>query len=147
MRAMESMRLEKSYRMWGTDLTRDYTPLEAGLGRFVRLEKPEFIGQRALLEQRARGVPQRFTTIEVHGVVDADPLGNEPLFVPGGAMVGRSTSGYYGHTLRKSLAIGYVKPELAEVGTELEIEILGERKRATVLPDSPYDPENRELRA
>jgi dimethylglycine dehydrogenase len=147
MRAMESMRLEKSYRMWGTDLTRDYTPFEAGLDRFVRLEKDDFIGKRALLEQRARGVPQRFATIEVHGVVDADPLGNEPLFAPGGSMVGRTTSGYYGHTLRKSLAIGYVKPELAEVGAELEVEILGERKRATVLPDSPYDPENRELRA
>jgi dimethylglycine dehydrogenase len=147
MRAMESMRLEKSYRMWGLDMTRDYTPLEAGLDRFVRLEKPDFIGKRALEEQRTRGVPNRFATLEVHGVVDADPLGNEPLFAPRGAMIGRTTSGYFGHTLRKSLAIGYVKPEFAAVGTELEIEILGERKRATVLPDSPYDPENRELRA
>ena len=147
MRAMESMRMEKSYRMWGTDLTRDYSPFEAGLDRFVRLEKASFIGKAALAEQRARGVPHRFATIEVHGVIDADPLGNEPLFAPGGPMVGRTTSGYYGHALRKSLAIGYVKPELAQVGTQLEVEILGERKRATVLPDSPYDPENRELRA
>ncbi len=147
MRAMESMRLEKSYRMWGLDLTRDYTPLEAGLERFVRMEKADFIGKRALAEQRSRGVPNRFATLEVHGVVDADPLGNEPLFAPRGAMIGRTTSGYYGHTLRKSLAIGYLKPEFATVGTELEIEILGERKRATVLPDSPYDPENRDLRA
>jgi dimethylglycine dehydrogenase len=147
MRAMESMRLEKSYRMWGMDLTRDYTPFEAGLERFVRMEKPEFIGKRALAEQQARGVPNRFATVEVHGVIDADPLGNEPLFAAGGSMIGRTTSGYYGHTLRKSLAIGYVKPEFSAVGTELEIEILGERKRATVLPDSPYDPESRDLRA
>jgi dimethylglycine dehydrogenase len=147
MRAMESMRLEKSYRMWGTDMTRDYTPFEAGLDRFVRMEKPDFIGKRALAEQRSRGVPNRFATFEVHGVIDADPLGNEPLFAPRGPMVGRTTSGYFGHTLEKSLAIGYVKPEFAAVGTELEIEILGERKRATVLPDSPYDPENRALRA
>ncbi len=147
MRAMESMRLEKSYRMWGTDMTRDYTPFEAGLDRFVRMEKSAFVGKRALSEQRARGVPNRFATLEVHGVVDADPLGNEPLFAPAGPMIGRTTSGYYGHTLQKSLAIGYVKPEFAAVGTELQIEILGERKRATVLPDSPYDPENRELRA
>ena len=62
-------------------------------------------------------------------------------------MIGRTTSGYYGHALGKSLAIGYVRPEFAKVGTRLEIEILGERKAATVLPDSPYDPDNRELRA
>jgi dimethylglycine dehydrogenase len=147
MRAMESMRLEKSYRMWGVDLTRDYTPFEAGLERFVRMDKQDFIGKRALAEQQARGVPYRFATIEVGGIVDADPLGNEPLFAPGGLMIGRTTSGYYGHTLRKSLAIGYVKPEFSAVGTELEIEILGERKRATVVPESPYDPESRDLRA
>jgi dimethylglycine dehydrogenase len=147
MRAMESLRLEKSYRMWGSDLTRDYTPLEAGLERFVRMEKPQFIGREALARQQAHGTPNRFATFEVHDVSDADPLGNEPLFAPGGAMVGRTTSGAYGHALRKSLAIGYVKPELSSVGTELEIEILGERKRATVLPDSPYDPQNLELRA
>ena len=62
-------------------------------------------------------------------------------------MVGRATSGYYGHCLRKSLAIGYVRAALAEPGTRLTIEILGERKQATVLRESPYDPENVELRA
>ena len=62
-------------------------------------------------------------------------------------MIGRATSGYYGHTVQKSLAIGYVRTELATPGTELAIEILGERKRATVLPESPYDPENLQLRA
>jgi dimethylglycine dehydrogenase len=147
MRAMESMRLEKSYRMWGSDLTRDYTPFEAGLDRFVRMDKSEFTGRSALLQQQQRGIPNRFATLEVRDVLDADPLGNEPLFVPGGEMIGRTTSGYYGHALAKSLAIGYVKPEFAKVGTRLEIEILGERKAATVLPDSPYDPDNRELRA
>ncbi|HTV51656.1 MAG TPA: FAD-dependent oxidoreductase, partial [Steroidobacteraceae bacterium] len=147
MRAMESLRMEKSYRMWGSDLTRDYTPFEAGLERFVRLDKGDFIGKAALLKQQAQGVPHRFATLEVHEVRDADPLGNEPLFAPGGALVGRTTSGYYGHTLRKSLAIGYLEPEFAAVGTRLEIEVLGERKPATVLPDSPYDPENRDLRA
>jgi len=147
MRAMESMRMEKSYRMWGSDMTRDYTPFEASLDRFVRLDKGEFVGRQGLLTQQARGIPHRFATLEVHGVVDADPLGNEPLFVPGGEMIGRTTSGYYGHTLAKSLAIGYVKPQFVTPGTPLEIEILGERKRATVLPDSPYDPQNKDLRA
>ena len=147
MRAMESMRLEKSYRMWGTDMTRDYSPFEAGLDRFVRMNKGPFVGREALERQLAAGVPHRFITLEVHGVTDADPLGNEPLFDSRGTLIGRATAGYYGHSLAKSLAIGYVQPDFAAVGTELMIEILGERKRATVLVESPYDPENRELRA
>jgi dimethylglycine dehydrogenase len=147
MRAMESLRMEKSYRMWGTDLTPDYTPYEAGLERFVRLNKGPFIGREALEHQLAAGVPHRFVTLEVHDVVDADPLGNEPLYDPAGRLIGRATSGYYGHTLGKSLAIGYIDPKFAAVGTEIGIEILGERKPATILVDSPYDPENRDLRA
>jgi dimethylglycine dehydrogenase len=147
MRAMESLRMEKSYRMWGSDMTRDYTPFETSLDRFVRMNKGDFIGKAALEAQLARGVPNRFVTLEVHDVRDADPLGNEPLFDAQGAMIGRATAGYYGHTLQKSLAIGYVKPAFATVGTQLQIEILGERKRATVLVDSPYDPENNDLRA
>jgi dimethylglycine dehydrogenase len=147
MRAMESLRMEKSYRMWGTDLTPDYTPFEAGFDRFVRMNKGSFIGREALEKQLAAGVPNRFVTLEVHGVEDADPLGNEPLYDDGGRLVGRATSGYYGHALRKSLAIGYVEPPFAAVGRDLTIEILGERKRATVLVDSPYDPENKDLKA
>jgi dimethylglycine dehydrogenase len=147
MRAMESLRMEKSYRMWGTDLTPDYTPYEAGLDRFVRLNKGAFIGKEALERQLAAGVPNRFITLEVHDVTDADPLGNEPIYDLQGTLIGRATSGYYGHNLAKSLAIGYVKPEFAAVGTKLSIEILGEHRNATVLVDSPYDPENKDLRA
>jgi dimethylglycine dehydrogenase len=147
MRAMESLRMEKSYRMWGSDMTPDYTPFEASLDRFVRLKKGAFIGREALEKQVAGGIPNRFVTLEVHGVTDADPLGNEPLFDSKGKIIGRATSGYYGHTLRKSLAIGYAKTEFSAVGTELEIEILGERKKATVVKESPYDPDNLDLRA
>lgn len=147
MRAMESLRMEKSYRMWGSDLTRENTPLEASLDRFVRMGKGDFFGKGALEAQLAKGVPNRFVTLDVHGVTDADPLGNEPLFDAKGKMIGRATSGFYGHVLKKSLAIGYVKPEFAEVGTRIAIEILGERKEATVLVDSPYDPDNKDLRA
>lgn len=145
MRAMESLRMEKSYRMWGADLTSDYTPFEAGLDRFVRMNKGPFIGREALERQLASGVPHRFVTLDVHDVDDADPLGNEPLFDKKGAIVGRATSGYYGHVLQKSLAIGYLKSEFAAPGIELGIEILGERKRVTLLVDSPFDPYNHEL--
>ena len=147
MRAMESLRLEKSYRMWGSDLSPDYTPYEAGLERFVRLNKGDFTGKKALEQQLKNGVPHKFITFEVHGVTDADPLGNEPLFDAKGNLVGRATAGYYGHALGKSLGLGYVKPDHAAVGSTLTIEILGERKQVTVLVDSPYDPENKELRA
>jgi len=112
MRAMESLRLEKSYRMWGTDLSPDYTPYEAGLDRFVRLNKGPFIGKEALEKQLKNGVPNRFITFEVHGVTDADPLGNEPLFDAKGSLVGRATAGYYGHALGKSLGLGYVKARI-----------------------------------
>jgi dimethylglycine dehydrogenase len=147
MRAMESLRLEKSYRMWGSDLTPDYSPYEAGLERFVRLNKGDFVGKPALEKQLIEGIPNRFVTFEVHDVKDADPLGNEPLFDLQGNIIGRATAGYFGHALRKSLGLGYVKPDFAPVGSNLEIEILGERKRATVLIDSPYDPQNEDLKA
>jgi dimethylglycine dehydrogenase len=147
MRAMESLRIEKSYRMWGSDLTPDYTPYEAGLDRFVRLNKGAFIGKGALEAQLAKGVPQRFVTFEVHDVADADPLGNEPLFDAAGHIIGRATAGYYGHALQKSLGLGYIRPEFAAVGSKIQIEILGERRQATVLVDSPYDPDNKDLRA
>jgi len=79
-------------------------------------------------------------------VGDADPIGNEPLYL-GGAMVGRATAGAYGHHVKKSLALGYVTPEAAEAGTRLEIEILNKRYTAEVIEESPYDPENKSLRA
>ena len=147
MRAMESLRLEKSYRMWGSDLTPDYTPYEAGLDRFVRLNKGAFIGKEALEKQLKQGVPHRFITFEVHGVTDADPLGNEPLFDAQGNLVGRATAGYYGHALGEEPGAGLREAGIRGSRRELQIEILGERKRATVLVDSPYDPENKELRA
>ena len=90
-------------------------------------------------------MPQRFVTLAVDAV-DADPLGNEPVY-RGERMVGRATAGAYGHVVEKSLALAYVKPDAAEPGTELEIEILGDRRPATVVEPSPWDPENARLRA
>ena len=89
MRAMDSLRMEKSYRMWAQDLTREYTVLEAGMGRFVNYDK-DFVGKEALLRQQKEGVPRNFVTLEISGIKDADPLGNEPLW-KSGKMVGRAT--------------------------------------------------------
>ncbi|MYG13216.1 MAG: FAD-dependent oxidoreductase [Gammaproteobacteria bacterium] len=145
-RAMDSLRLEKSYRMMGTELSIEYAALESGLDRFVRLDKGDFIGRDALLAWRDRGFANALVTLEVGGVEDADALGNNPLF-HNGELVGRATSGGYGYRLGQSLALGMVNPQLSAPGTALEIEILGERRPATVVPESPYDPGNERLRS
>jgi dimethylglycine dehydrogenase len=144
-RAMDSLRVEKSYRYWRVDLSTEYSPLESGMGRFVQLNKGEFVGREALLRQQQKGLPWNFVTLAVQ-VKDSDPWGNEPIYV-GDKMVGRATSGAYGYTLGKSLAVGYVRPDYAAPGTKLEMILLGERYPAEVVPESPWDPENARLRA
>ena len=144
-RAMDSMRFEKSYRMVGTELSIEYAALESELRRFVHLNKGDFIGRDALQRWMERGFSNRLVTLEVHDVTDADALGNNPLFVDG-ELVGRATGGNYGFRVAKSLALAMVRPELAEVGTTVEMDILGTMHRATVIPESPYDPENERLR-
>ena len=145
-RAMDSLRVEKSYRMVGTELSIEYAALESGLDRFVRLDKDDFTGRDGLLAWRDRGFSNAFVTLAVDGPDDADPIGNNPLYVDG-EMVGRATSGNYGFRLEQSLALAMVRPELAEAGTSLEIEILGERYAAKVIEESPWDPDNERLRA
>ena len=103
------------------------------------------MGREALIAQREAGVPQDFVTLEVEAD-DADPWGNEPIY-DGKTMVGRATSGAFGHTLGRSLALGYVAREHAEPGRALAVEVLGERKPARVIPASPVDPDNEKLRA
>ena len=145
-RAMTSMAVEKSYRLMPRELSIEYTAYESGLDRFVHPNKGEFVGRDALVKAHADGDKWKFVTMEVHGVTDADARGSEPLW-KGGALIGRATNGAYGWRLGKSLALGMVRPEHGAVGTELEIQILGERRRATIIPESPYDPENKRLRA
>jgi dimethylglycine dehydrogenase len=144
-KAMDSMRLEKSYRLIPREMSIEYAALESGLDRFVRLDKGNFLGRDGLIAWQRRGFKNRFVTLEVHGVTDADARGSEPIY-QGDTLVGRTTSGGYGWRLDKSLALGMVAPELGELGTELEIVILGERHRATVIEESPFDPGNARLR-
>ena len=145
-RAMDSMRLEKSYRMVGTELSIEYAALESGLDRFVHLNKSDFIGRDALTRWRERGFANRLVTMEVRGVRDADALGNNPLFKDG-ELVGRATGGGFGFRVGKSLALGMVRPDLSRVGTGLRMDILGGTREVTVIPESPWDPDNEKLRA
>ena len=145
MRAMDSLRLEKSYRLWGTDLNAENSALEAGLNRFVRLNKGDFTGRDALVRQQEDGVPNTYCTIEIDAD-DADPFGNEPVFMDG-EVVGRGTAGGYGHYVGKSLMLGYVRSDVAEVGRECDVRVLDQRRPARIIAESPYDPENAALRA
>ncbi len=145
LRAMDSMRLEKSYRLWGTDLNAENTLLEAGMERFIDFEKGDFAGREALLRQRAEGIPRRFCTIEVDAD-DADPFGNEPVYMEG-RVVGRGTAGGYGHFVGKSLLLGYVESEAAVVGRPCQVRVLDQLRPARIIAHSPYDPENAALRA
>jgi len=144
-RAMDSMRLEKSYRLIPRELSIEYSAYESALDRFIKPEK-DFIGRDALMAWEERGRSWRFVTMEVHGVTDADARGSEAIYKDG-KLVGRATSGGYGWRLGKSLALAMVKPELADIGTEMEIKILGQKYKVTVIEESPFDPTNERLRA
>ena len=146
MRAMDSMRLEKSYRLFGTDLNAENSILEAGLDRFVRFDKnADFTGRAALLAQREQGVPNAYRTIEIDAD-DADPFGNEPVYIDG-AVAGRGTAGGYGHHIGKSLLLGYVRSDVAEIGRDCEVRVLDQRRPARIVAESPYDPDNAVLRS
>lgn len=147
MYALNSMRIEKGYRAWKGDLSTDYSLLEGGLERFVRLNKEQdFPGKAALQAEKQAGSKKMFVTL----TVDA-PYADAPYMSTiwnGDKVVGETTSGDWGFRINKSVALGVVKAELAEPGTELEVEIFGSRCKAVVQPDQPlWDPENDRIRA
>ena len=146
-KAMSSLSVEKSYRLVPRELSIEYNAYESGLDRFVHPNKGQFIGRDALVEAKQNGLGWNFVTMEVHGVGDgdSDARGSEPLY-RNGQLIGRATNGAYGFRVNKSLALGMVKPEHSAIGTELEIKILGKLFKATVIPESPYDPDNKALR-
>ncbi len=145
-RAMDTMRMEKSYRMMGTELSIEYAALEAKLDRFVHLNKGDFIGRDALVKWQEKGFANELVTMRIDGVEDADVLGGNPLF-HNGDMVGRATSGNYGFRVGQSLALAMVPPSLAAIGTKFTIDILGKRFDTQIIEESPFDPDNEKLRA
>lgn len=143
-RAIDSLRLEKGYRVWGADLSPDVTPYEAGLGFCVRLGKPGgFLGRDALVAAKERGLTRRLRCLTL-----SDPravcLGNEPVRV-GEEVVGRVTSGGYGYTVGRSITYAYL-PAAAEVGTKVEVGVFGEWVSGEVVRDPLYDPSGERLR-
>jgi dimethylglycine dehydrogenase len=145
--AMDSLRIEKGYRVWKGDLSTDYSLLQGGLDRFVKLDKPQdFPGKAALMAEKQQGVTKRFATMVVEaGESDAPYMST---VWRDGEVIGETTSGAWGYRVGASIALGMLRADCAEPGTEVEIEIYGERCKATVQPDRPlWDPENARLRA
>ena len=143
--ALNSLRLEKGFGSWAREYRPIYGPYEAALGRFVRLDKGEFIGRGAAEAEKKSGGERRLVLLDVDAR-DADAFGDEPIWHDG-KVVGWVTSGGYGHTVKKSLALAYVPGALAGSTSGLEIEILGERRPARILPAPPYDPDGMKMRS
>ena len=146
-RAIESMRLEKGYRAWGTDLTPETTPESAGVGFAVRLDKATpFVGQEALRAERAAGGPQQRLACLVLDDPRSVCLGSEPVRIAG-ELCGRVTSGGYGSRVRRSIALAYVPAAHAAAGTRADIEVFGEWVPAEVVEGALYDPAGERIRA
>jgi 4-methylaminobutanoate oxidase (formaldehyde-forming) len=144
-RAIDSLRLEKGYRAWSSDITPDETPFEAGLGFAVALDKDvDFLGRDALVAAKAAGPRRRLRCL----VLD-DPrsvcLGNEPVRIDG-AIVGRVTSGGYGYAVERSIAYAYLPPDAA-IGTRGEIDVFGAWVGFEVMREPLWDPANERVRA
>ena len=146
MRALLCLRLEKNFPTWFRELRPIYGVFEAGLDRFVDLSKPDFIGRTAALEEKASGGKLRRVTFAVDAL-DADVLGDEPIWHQG-KVIGWATSGGYGHCVDRSLAQGYVPVSLAQDtrAGAFEVEILGERRTATILTEPPFDASGSRMR-
>ncbi|MEM7570000.1 MAG: FAD-dependent oxidoreductase [Pseudomonadota bacterium] len=145
-RAMMSLATEKSYRLVGTEMSIEYSAYESALDRFISQKKDDFFGRDALMQKKAAGLKNVLVTLEIFGTKDADAIGNNPIYL-GDSVVGRVTRGDYGFRLGKSLALAMVPADKSDVGQDFEVDILGDRFKARVLEESPYDPQNARLRA
>jgi dimethylglycine dehydrogenase len=137
-RALNAMRIEKSFGSWAREYRPIYGPFEAGLGRFVDMKKGDFIGRSAAAEEKESGGSLRLVGFKVDAT-DADALGDEPVWHDG-KVVGWVTSGAFGHRVGSSLALGYVPASVAAAESGFEIEIIGERHRAERLAAAAFDP-------
>ncbi|MEL7527541.1 MAG: glycine cleavage T C-terminal barrel domain-containing protein, partial [Pseudomonadota bacterium] len=145
--ALNALRIEKGYRTWKGDLSSDYSMFESGLGRFVKLDKPqEFPGKQPLLIEKQQGSSKGFVTLVVDaGDHDAPYMSS---LLKDGEIVGEITSCDWGYRVNACIALGVVRAGLDAPGTELELEVYGQKHKAVVQADQPlWDPENERLRA
>ncbi len=143
--AVNSLRIEKTYHGWGSELTNEINMLEAGMARFIRFEKDDFTGREATLRDREHGLKWEMIYFEVDAT-DSDIRGAEPIFA-GEECIGITTSGAYGHRCGKSLGFGTIRTGSAVHDTPMEVKLLGERHRIKPLDKPAYDPANERLKA
>ena len=145
-RALGALRIEKGYGSWGREYSPEYWPQEAGLHGLIKLDK-DFLNKEAYLKISNTPPRESLTMFEVDVTDNADANGGEPIFLADGTPVGRVTSGSYGYTVGKSLAIGYAREGVVRAGDRVEIFILGKPHAATVLDKPPFDAGGERLRA
>ena len=143
-KALESLRLEKGYRYWSSDITPNENPYEAGLGFCVKLHKARFIGREAMARIKENGISRKLATLTLEKNMGL--YGGEPVY-HNGALLGRLRSGGYGYTVGKSIGFVYLPTEIAKGGTLLEIEIFGERFPARIDAEVLYDARGERIRA
>ncbi|MDP6919668.1 MAG: glycine cleavage T C-terminal barrel domain-containing protein, partial [Arenicellales bacterium] len=142
--AMNALRLEKAYKGWGSELTTEISLVESDMLRFAR-KSGGYIGADVVEQKKRDGVPIHLVYCEVDAK-DADPMGNEPV-LDGEKIIGITTSGGYGHCVQKSLAFAYVNTGYESAGATFDIRILGELRKATVLSEAAWDPDNERLKS
>ena len=143
--ATESMRVEKGYLHWKADLIYERNPMETGLDRFVKLDKPFFVGKKALLKQIERGHQKQLVSLAVECDF-ACAHGGDPVF-SGNVQIGSVSSSGYGHRTCLNYAYAFLESAYCPVGTELAVSILGENYPAKVISPCQYDPENLRVRS
>ncbi|MEZ5873056.1 MAG: FAD-dependent oxidoreductase [Nitratireductor sp.] len=144
--ALMSLRLEKSFGVWSKEFTQGYTAAMTGMDRWIDWQKPDFVGREAAMKERDGGGSAKvLVTMEVDAN-NADASGYEPVW-HGGERIGFVTSGGYGHTLGKSLAMALVDRAFAEPGTKLSVHVVGVERPASVIEPSPYDPSGKAIRS
>ncbi len=141
-RAMLSLRLEKSIGIWSGEYTQGYTPAMTGLDRWIAWDKGDFVGKAAAQSASAPGQVLRMLEVEA---TDADCVGYEPVWC-NGALVGITTTGGYGHRLGRSFAMALINVADAEIGTVLNVHVMGEDRTAKIIEMSPYDPSGSRMR-
>lgn len=145
-RALGSLRIEKGYGSWGREYSTEYWPQEVALDRLIKIEK-DFLNKAAYQEISGKPLRERLSVLEIEAVHGADASGGEPIFLADGTPAGRVTSGAYGYSVDKSLALGFIKEGIAEPGSEMLVSILGIDHKAVLLPEAPFDVKGIRLRS
>jgi dimethylglycine dehydrogenase len=137
-RAVDAMRMEKGFLHWKADLLTEFDPFETGLDRFVKIDKGDFIGKPALVARQAAGPRKKLVTLKIDAT--HTPAHGGGSLMQGDNVVGTITSGDWGHRVGMNLAYAFVNPQLAEIGTKMQLDLCGDLVGAQVITPSPYDP-------